>query len=217
MPDHGKDEYWKNRTGMSLQPTKDKICKICLGDFTPWSTTQRVCSPTCAIEWNRQKDIRKQKKKDVAHRKAFYEKDLQWQHKRTQPVFNKLRRLQEFKWFADRGLEPECISCGKKNMDWCCGHLKTVASQGSLRYSPINTQLQCNRYCNENLSGNINGNKKTRGYLKGLVVKFGENRAKVIIDYCSVDRVRIWTCEELIEMRKNFSREIRILERLTSG
>jgi len=198
---------------MAHKPIKPKICTICKGEYIPFSTTARVCSPTCAIEFNRQKDIKKSRKFNAAKRKEFNEKDLTWQHNLTKLSFNKLRKLQEFEWFEIRGLEPECISCKKTKMDWCCGHLKTVGSQGALRYSEINTYLQCNRYCNSSLSGNINGNKNTRGYLKGLEDRFGKEKAEKIIDYCSKDRVKIWTCDELMDMRKQFNREIRLLQR----
>lgn len=199
---------------MPLKEAKPKSCAICKGEFIPFSTTARVCSPTCALEFNRQKDIKKQKKKDVARKKAFYGDDLSWQHKQTQKAFNKLRKFQEMKWFTDQGLEPECISCGKMYMDWCCGHLKTVGSQGALRYNPVNSYLQCNRYCNMALSGNLNGNKTTRGYLQGLRERFGKEKAEIIINWCARDRVKVWTCNELIKMRRDFNKEIK---RLTSG
>lgn len=141
--------------------------------------------------------------------------DTSHQHDLTQPVFNKLRRLQEFKWFSDRDLEPECISCGKKNMDWCCGHFKTRGSQSNLKYDFVNTYLQCNRYCNRALSGNIEGNKTTRGYKQGLLERFGEGKAKEIIDYCETNtQVKKWKGEELKVMRISFNKEIRKLEGL---
>ena len=99
-------------------------------------------------------------------------------------------------------------------MDWCCGHFKTRGSQRELAYDEKNTYLQCNRYCNKGLSGNINGNKTTRGYLQGLRDRFGEREAQGIIEYCEQKRVKKWTCEELIEMRKKFNAEIRRLEKL---
>ena len=194
-----------------MKEIKQKTCPICNNKFTPFSSTQRVDSTYCAIRFNRLVDLKKEKKKSAAAKKAFYENDISKQLELTKNVFNKLRRLQEFKWFADRGLEPECISCEKKNMDWCCGHFKTVGSQGALRYSKINTYLQCNRYCNKALSGNISGNKNTRGYLQGLEDRFGKKESKRIIEYCSKDRVKKWTCVELIEMRKNYNIEIRSL------
>lgn len=152
--------------------------------------------------------------KHAAQKKDFKLSDTKEQHALTQPVFNKLRVLQEFKWFSDKGLEPECISCGKKNMDWCCGHLKTRGSQGGLRYDVLNTFLQCNRYCNMGLSGNISGNATTRGYITGLHERFGEE-AKEIIDYCETNtKIKKWTGQELSEMRTSFNQQIRELEKL---
>ena len=138
--------------------------------------------------------------------------DTKKQHELTQKAFNKLRVLQEIKWFKDRGREPECISCGKANMDWCCGHFKTRGSQGGLRYDVKNTFLQCNRYCNMGLSGNISGNKDTRGYIQGLHDRFGEDEAKAIIDYCETNTgVKKWTGEELSALRKDINKQIKEL------
>jgi len=137
------------------------------------------------------------------------------QHDLTQTVFNKLRVLQEKKWFTDKGLEPECISCGKQNMDWCCGHFKSRGAQSNLRYDEVNTYLQCNRYCNMGLSGNIEGNKTTRGYKVGLTERFGDSDASYIVEYCeSNTAVRKWTGEELQEMRKTFNLQIK---QITAG
>lgn len=125
-----------------------------------------------------------------------------------------MRVLQEKLWFKARGLEPECISCSKQNMDWCCGHFKTRGSQRELAYDEKNTYLQCNRYCNKGLSGNINGNKTTRGYIQGLIDRFGQEQANEIIEYCEQKRVKKWHWQELEEMRKRFNAEIRRLEKL---
>ena len=196
-----------------MSKPKPKKCASCRNEFIPFSSTAKTCTYKCAMELL---NLQKEKKKVAGwkrEKKAYYEKDLSKQKALTRVVFNKLRRLEEFKWFKDRGLEPECISCGKTNMDWCCSHLKTVASRGDLRYDRMNTYLACNRYCNKGLSGNINGTKTTRGYLVGLAERFGQEEATKIIDYCDVVKTKKWTCEELIEMRKQFNKEIRELEK----
>jgi hypothetical protein len=192
---------------------KQKTCanKGCKVKFTQFNSIQTWCSPKCGQEMAQSKVKVNYKAETNRLKKDYYDKDLNHQKKLTQDVFNKLRKLQEFEWFADRGLEPECISCGKKNMDWCCGHLKTVASQGALRFDKINTYLQCNRYCNKALSANLNGNRTTRGYLVGLAERFGDVEAKRIIEYCNVDKIKTWECDELIAMRKEMSKEIRRL------
>jgi hypothetical protein len=173
-----------------------------------------ACSPNCAIQLNKDKRVEAFNKETKELKAGLNRTDLKWQHKLTQKSFNKLRVLQEFKWFEDRGLEPECISCGKKNMDWCCGHLKTVGSAGRLRYDEKNTYLQCNRYCNMGLSGNINGNTTTRGYLNGLDDRFEPKGASVIKEYCEQNtHAKKWEWRELESMRESFNESIRNMDK----
>lgn len=202
---------------------KRKRCKQCNKLFQPQRQMQPCCSPKCAVQYVKKPSNKKEvlQSASEADRKQNKDKLMQlnrenvnWQHKRTQAVFNKMRVLQEKLWFKERGLEPECISCGKQNMDWCCGHFKTRGSQRELAYDEKNTYLQCNRYCNKGLSGNINGNKTTRGYIQGLIDRFGQEQADEIIEYCEKKRVKKWRWQELEEMRKQFNAEIRRLEKL---
>lgn len=167
-----------------------------------------------AMERQLKKAKANQRKKDRERKKVFKDNDIKHQHRLTQSVFNRLRVLQEIKWFVDKGLIPECLSCGKKR-DFCCGHFKTRGSQGNLRYDTTNTFLQCNRYCNMALSGNIEGNKNTRGYKKGLIERFGAEKAKEIIEYCETNaQSKKWSGLELKELRKKFNKQIR---ELTNG
>lgn len=211
-------------------PNKKRKCKQCKqfteadkGIKTPVSF---FCGTDCARDFaldkiekdkkkRRNKLIREEKEIKKANRKAlrdFNRKDIRWQHKQTQKAFNKMRVLQELKWFKDRNIKPYCISCKKTNMDWCCGHYKTVGAQGGLRYDRLNTHLQCNRYCNMGLSGNLSGNKNTVGYTQGLIDRFGEDRGLYIIDYCNSKKDAVkWTCQELESMRSEFNRNIREL------
>ena len=186
-------------------------CKVCRDKFEAKYFLQKAClNPACLAEWAK---LDREKKADTKHKvkkKEFNLNDVKYQHSLTQPVYNRLRVLQEKEWFESRGLEPECISCGKKNMDWCCGHFKTRGSQGNLRYVQENTYLQCNKYCNMSLSGNINGTKTTRGYIQGLQDRFGLLEATRIINFCeSNTQVRKWTGLELEQMRKEFNLQIK--------
>ncbi len=188
--------------------------------FKPGTTTQKACGVTCALTIARL-ELKKKTEKDALALERQYRKDkrdydrkkLSWQHKQTQPVFNRMRRLEELIWFLERDLEPECISCGKKNMDWCCGHFKTVGAQSGLRYDPINTYLQCNKYCNKSLSGNIEGNKNTRGYKNGLVERFGTERASEVIEYCETNTATVkWAWQDLEKLRSECAAKCRVLE-----
>ncbi|QZI87780.1 putative NinG protein [Vibrio phage 66E30.1] len=157
----------------------------------------------------------KEVKASRAASKEVKRRDLKWQHGLTQKSFNKMRVLEEKLWFQERGLEPECISCGRTigGDQWCCGHFKTRGAQSGLRYDRKNTFLQHNHRCNMNLSGDISGTKTTRGYKQGLIDRFGEDEGQSIIDYCEThyDPVK-WTWDELEKMRSSFNKRIRELE-----
>ena len=200
---------------MEKRQPKPKSCGVCEAKFKPWSTTQRTCfSAKCALEWARIKSRKQSEREARAASTEFKRRDMRWQHKQTQPVYNRMRVKEEFLWFHQQGLEPECISCGKTNRDWCCGHFKTVGSQPELRYSPLNTFLQCNTYCNLNLSGNIAGTKHTRGFRQGLIERFGPEQAKSIIDYCETPRdKKVWDWQELEAFRAECAARERELKR----
>jgi len=195
---------------------KCKYCRRSGATLKPTGKMSYFCGFECfknegvkQLEKAERLRVKNENKERIKEKKDFYSRDITWQHKTCKVAFNKSRVLQELKWFREHGLEPECISCGKKNMDWCCGHFKTVGSSGVLRYSRLNTFLQCNKYCNMSLSGNISGNKNTRGYLKGLIERFGQNKGQRIIDLCDKRQhsVKRWSCEE-VELIKNNSLSI---------
>jgi hypothetical protein len=118
-----------------------------------------------------------------------------------------MRVLEEKLWFKERGQEPYCISCGKTNMDWCCGHYKTVGGNGLLRYDTANTYLQCNRYCNMGKSGNI------MEYMEGILARFGTKEGSAIIDYCdTTHQPANWAWQDIEQMRLGFLARIKTLE-----
>ena len=179
------------------------------------------CSVDCAITIARDnqskaraKSAANLAKKEItatkANRKALRElnrKDRRWQHKKTQIAFNRMRVLEEMEWFAERQIEPYCISCQKTHQGWCCGHYVPVASCGSLRYDRQNTYLQCNVSCNMALSGNL------REYTKGILSRFGEKRGSQVIDYCETHRgVASWSWQDIEDLRFSFLAKIKALQ-----
>lgn len=129
----------------------------------------------------------------------------------AQPVFNELRRWQELEWFADRGLEPVCISCQKPlgNDQWCAGHLKSAGEHSNTRFDRMNVHLQHNKRCNMALSGDI------VNYKLGLVKRFGEQGGSAIIEHCETEskKLRRYEDDELIALKKEWRAEIRRLKK----
>jgi len=208
-------------------------CRHC-GEYAKLETMRIVplgafCGMTCISAYSLDK-----KRNDAAKAKLKKERDQEYdnitkarrdkindnslphQHKLTQPVFNRMRVLEELLWFQERGLEPYCISCQKTNMDWCCGHFKTVGGNPERRYMRGNTFLQCNKYCNQSKSGNWSGCKSSIGYIEGLKARFGEEYGQFIYDLSKVNvDSKKWTCEALKKFRGECSARVRQLEQIT--
>lgn len=182
------------------------------------------CSHDCKISYaidsnNKNKLVsvghKTQKKQTRTALLELNRKSLNWQHKQTQPVFNKMRVLEELQWFSERGLKPTCISCGNElgGDQWCCGHFKTQGGNGRIRYDRKNTYLQHNHRCNSQLSGDIEGTHSTHGYKQGLINRFGQQEANSIMEYCEQNTgAKKWMCDELEEMRKEFNEKIRVYQ-----
>ena len=207
---------------------KQKKCASCKQLFTPGNSLVKVCGMACALDYGKSivktkkvKAVKEFDKKTIEMKKEHYQKDLRWQHKQCQPVFNKLRRLQEFKWFKDNNLEPTCISCGRPlgGDIWANGHYKSVGSSSYLRYDLQNSYLQHNRRCNSALAGNITGTATTHGYRQGLINRFGDVKANEIMDYCErfSSVVHRFEWQDLERMRKEWNKEIRELESVTNS
>jgi len=166
-----------------------RTCPECKHKYSPkFNSLQPTCNNLeCLVTFVKKQRVAKVKA-DKQKSKEFKQKhrieDVGYQKELTQPVFNRMRVLEELAWFAERNIEPYCISCGKTHRKWSCGHLKTVGAQSGLRFDRQNTFLQCWWRCNKNLSGNIEGNKTTHGYKKGLILRFGEEEGQSIINYC---------------------------------
>jgi hypothetical protein len=145
---------------MSSPEPKFKICKICRCDFQIWSSLQQVCSPECAIKLIEQK-ARKKFERITREKKSEYRANNRpYQMKKAQDACNAYIRLRDGK---------RCISCGteKPDVQYCAGHFKSIGSHPELRFHPMNISVQCNRNCNQGLSGNISK------YRPNLIKKIG--------------------------------------------
>jgi hypothetical protein len=106
----------------------------------------------------------------------------------------------------------KCISCDKPRGSslFCGGHYKTAGGHGEKALLIANIHGQCNKDCNSAKSGNINGDKNSKGFTQGLIDRYGKGFVDYLTAYALDPQ---YTCEELIEMRKEFNAEIRRLEK----
>lgn len=210
-------------------------CKQCSSEIptfaaskTPWEK-EKLCSVECASTWGlnkarkeKAKQVQKAKRDAQAQAKAARQKsrsfkasDISTQLKLTQRVYNRWLKLEKFAAVA----EPVCVSCGKPaythNLgQFACGHYKTVGAHPELRFNTLNTEIQCNHYCNMQLSGNISGNKHTAGYTAGLAKVYGDDSAGRRLNYLNrphTDFTR--DVKQLAIVRTWCNARIRILEK----
>ncbi len=148
---------------------KPPICTVCKTQFErTYTTTQKVCSPYCAMkdatakrEKKEHREQEKQAKMDRKELRARKEalRPKSYYIKQAQASFNAFIRKR------DEG--DDCISCQKPPKKINCGHYKTTASQPSLRFHPFNGNIQC-EHCNTWKSGAIDL------YRPNLIKKIGE-------------------------------------------
>ena len=195
---------------MANSKRKCKYCKKSTREYIVVNMSA-FCSFDEAVKYASENKSKGKKIVERNNKNAVLElnkKSLKWQHEKTQPVFNELRREQEFKWFSDRGLEPVCISCQKPlgNDQWCNGHFKSVGSSGRLRYDFKNSYLQHNHSCNMHLSGDA------KNMESGIITRFGEKEGREIIGYCEENNKPIKrTWQDIEELRKGFNKKLKDL------
>lgn len=134
-----------------MRKVKPKKCANCEKEFTPThSTTQKVCSVTCALEWNK-KHPPKNYTNDVKKRATRAEKEATMTHSEwlnlLQKVFNTYIRM--------RDKDKPCISCGCKLVGkFDAGHFYSVKPYYGLRFHENNIFGQCVQ-CNQHKHGNL--------------------------------------------------------------
>ena len=122
---------------------KQKICKQCGKEFLPYTPLTIVCSPNCAYEWNKEKNVKKRVKE--------MKKGLQTHSdylNALQVVFNT--------YIRKRDAGKKCISCGCVIIgNGHASHFWSVGAYPNLRFDEDNVHLACIS-CNLHKHGNIN-------------------------------------------------------------
>jgi hypothetical protein len=120
---------------------KNKKCKECGGNFTPFKTTQVVCGAKCAAKLAETKVWKEKKKVMIENTRTRTE----WLSL-LQIVFNKYIRL--------RDEDKPCISCERPLTNkFDAGHFLSVGSYPNLRFNEDNAHGQC-VFCNQHKHGN---------------------------------------------------------------
>ena len=147
---------------------KQKRCRGCDGEFTPWRSTQVACSLPCSIVVAKAKRV-----KEEDREKRTAEKDrregIRCDREKLLTKSDYLRRAQKafnaYIRFRDRDLP--CICCNRFHKgQWHAGHYLSVGANPELRFNEDNCHKQAS-YCNNHKSGNQSE------YRMNLIAKIG--------------------------------------------
>ena len=159
-----------------------KKCKICGHQFQPGSSTQKVCTLTCAIELARNTEKKLFKKNTRELKADLLEYDRKHWMKKLQIAFNM--------YIRERDKGQKCISCKRDtNVQMQAGHFLTTGAHPEMRFNSGNCHLQCSS-CNNYLSGHL------IEYRKNLIKKIGINHVEWLESYHKPYK---WTLDEVKE------------------
>jgi len=146
-----------------------------------------------------------ERKESAQRKKDYYAKDYSYQFDKTKKAAQKLANR------LDAHLP--CICCERPRLPgkvFCGGHLKTGKAHSEFALDLCNIHGQENVNCNQHLSGNINGDKNSKGYKQGIIDRYGQP----LLDYLESHQPRAkFSCQELIELRAVYAAETRRLEK----
>lgn len=205
-----------------MKPIKPKPCRECGKDFIKSRTTQRVCSPQCAILDSQKIAERKRKKEWSAEKRVLKEKvkTLSDWKAELQTEVNRIVRLIDFK--------VPCISSGATTGQAHGGHYISRGSNDTIRFNLHNIFLQSAAANNHKSGDTINfqeGLKRVYGqeyfeYVEGLrktpPIKLTVEtiKDKIIIARLIVKELKelgnTYSVAERIELRNEFNRRLGI-------
>lgn len=178
---------------------KPKKCRVCEKEFAPtYNSTQKVCSPPCAIklvDMDKQAKAKKARSGEIKRVKQKLKQlsmnDRPKALRAAQAAFNAFIR--------ERDKRLNCISCGNRLAEfkgirghlYDAGHYRSVGSAPELRFNEDNCHSQCVK-CNRNLSGNV------VEYRRGLLIRIGKKRLEAVESH---HQAKKYTVEELHEIR----------------
>ncbi|AQW68359.1 recombination protein NinG [Pseudomonas parafulva] len=195
---------------MRVGQAKPKKCRApgCGKPFHPTMTTQRVCSPTCALAMAKDPKLQKVAAKAITKQKR---QDLQERREKLKTKGEHLREAQAaFNAYIrerDRLAGYACISSGRP-LDWNgnavdAGHYRSTGAAPHLRFDENNCHAQ-SKHDNRYLSGNV------AEYRLGLIQRIG----LAAVEALEADQApRRYTIEDLQDIKALYRQKLRDLKR----
>jgi len=200
---------------MLAKEMKPKKCRApgCGQRFKPMLSTQKVCSPACALAMAKDPKLQKVAAKAITKQKR---QDLQERREKLKTKGEHLREAQASfnAYIRERDAGLPCISCDSNPSDhdlitgsrWDAGHYRSVGACPELRFEPLNVHRQCVK-CNRNLSGNA------VEYRIRLVQRIGADQVEWLEGPHKPQRL---TIEDLQAIKALYRQKLRDLKRMAA-
>ncbi|MGN8259492.1 recombination protein NinG [Pseudomonas sp. SMSB3] len=195
---------------MRVAEIKPKKCKApgCGQRFKPILSTQKVCSPACALAMAKDPKLQKVAAKAITKQKR---QDLQERREKLKTKGEHLREAQQaFNAYIrerDRLAGYACISSGRP-LDWNgnavdAGHYRSTGAAPHLRFDENNCHAQ-SKHDNRYLSGNV------AEYRLGLIQRIG----LAAVEALEADQApRRYTIEDLQAIKATYRQKLKDLRR----
>lgn len=188
----------------SVKVRKARQCAHCSAEFRPtFNTTQKVCSPACALA------MAPDSKNQVRARKALADIERREIKVRKEKLKSRADHLKDTQqafnaWIRERDAALPCVSCGRHHQgQWHAGHYRTVSAHPAIRYEPLNVWKQC-APCNTHKSGDL------LNYRAELVRRIGEDK---VLWLEGPHEPKKYTVDELKAMTADYRAKTRELKR----
>lgn len=184
-----------------LTAVKSRECKACGSIFSPWSSTQTVCSRVCAAKLVKAEKAA-EAKQDRAKRESL----------KTIPHLIKEAQVEFNAYIRERDKHQSCISCGTSlpkeavGGGFDCGHYRSTGSAAHLRYDERNAHGQC-KQCNRWGAG------RAVDYRIGLVARIGLEAVEALESDNEVIR---WDRDTLRQIKTIYRAKTRALKKENS-
>jgi len=183
---------------------KDRTCKCCKNSFTPYKTTDVVCSVRCAIVLAKVK-VEKDNKKAANDSLKLLKERFKDKHKKLSEYESEAKKAFQ-KWVRMRDDGLPCISCGTliSKPFWDGGHFKKAELFSGVIFNEDNCHRQC-RKCNYFMNGN------ELAYRERLVIRIGNERVEALELLANETRTHKYTREDYVRIKKDYEDRIKKL------
>ena len=190
----------------SVKVRKARQCAHCSAEFRPtFNTTQKVCSPACALAMAPVHQVKARKAlADIERREIKVRKEKL--KSRSDHMKDAQQAFNEFIRWRDRSAGRACISSGRP-LDWSgnqtdAGHYRSVGSAPHLRFDERNCHAQ-SKQDNRFLSGNA------VDYRIGLIARIGLAAVEALEADQSVKKYTIDELKALTAHYRALTRELK--------